>query len=81
MELIQGKIYFIDFEGVQIVGRFFLEGTTNITFYDYLHYWNGYESFKMNKPYCVKSGIKEIREATKPEKMNLIRFELEHNCI
>lgn len=81
MELIQGKIYFIDYGGVQIVGRFFLEGITNITFYNNLHYWNGYENFRMNKPYCVKSGIKEIREATKPEKYNLIRFEIENNCI
>ncbi len=81
MELEQGKIYFIDFDGVQIVGRFFLESTTNYTFYDYLHYWNGYESFKSNKPYCVKHGIKEIRRATMPEKQNLLRFELEHDCI
>lgn len=80
-ELENGKIYFIDYGGTSIIGRFKFDGTTNYTFYDYLHYWNGYETFYKNSPYCVRSGIKEIRAASDSEKMNLVRFEIEHNCI
>lgn len=78
----QGKIYFISYGGnTQIVGRFKESDTTQHIFYDLLHYWNGFESFRQNNPYCVYSGIDEIREASKAEKMSLIRFELENNCI
>lgn len=79
MEL--GKIYFVDYGGTQIVGRFLENLHTEYLFFDLLHYWNGFESFKKNKPYCVHSGIQEIREASDSEKMNLIRFEIEHKCI
>lgn len=78
----QGKIYFLDFGGnTQIVGRYKDSDSCNHNFYDLLHYWNGYESFKYNKEYCVKHGIEEIRRATKAEKHALIRFEIEHDCI
>ena len=77
-----GKIYFLDYGGNnQIVGRFLEDTTTQYIFFDLLHYWNGFETFKQNKPYCVHIGIENMREASKSEKMNLVRFELEHNCI
>lgn len=76
-----GKIYFLDYDGTQIVGRFLSDETTQYIFFDLLHYWNGFESFRMNKPYCVHTGVKNIRPASDAEKMNLVRFEIEHNCI
>ena len=77
----QGKIYHLDYGGVEILGRLKEVEFMDYIFYDLLHYWNGYESFRYNNERCVKSGIKEIRRATQAEKMALIRFELEHNCI
>ena len=76
-----GKIYFIDYGGTTVVGRFLKSEITSYHFFDYLHYWNGFEQFHKNKPYCVHTGIKEIRRASDAEKMNLVRFELEHDCI
>lgn len=76
-----GKIYFLDYGGIKIVGRYLKDETTQYIFYDLLHYWNGYESFRQNKPYCVHTGIENIRPASDAEKMNLVRFEIEHNCI
>jgi hypothetical protein len=81
-EMEQGKIYFISYGGTEIVGRFRDSDTCNHNFYDYLHYWNGYERFQHSgNEYCVKSGIQEIRRASKPEKQALIRFEIEHETI
>ena len=80
----QGKIYFISFgSSTQLVVRYKGEDACNYTFFDYLHYWNSFETFhkRENLNYCVKSGIEEIREATLPEKHALIKFELEHKCI
>tara|TARA_R110000737_G_scaffold245838_1_gene256366 strand:- start:2530 stop:2784 length:255 start_codon:yes stop_codon:yes gene_type:complete len=81
IEMEVGKIYFLDYEGVEIVGRFLKNETTQYIFFDFLHYWSGYEAFRQNKPYCIYSGIKNIRPASDAEKMNLVRFEIEHNCI
>lgn len=81
-ELIQGKIYFLDYgSNTQILGRYKDSDFSNHNFYDLLHYWNGYETFRNGKQYCVKSGIEQLREATKPEKHCLVRFEIENNCI
>ncbi len=79
--LIPGKIYYINYGGTEIVGRFLEQSTCNYVFSDYIHYWNGYETFKKNKPYCILSGIIEVRKATASEKHNLVRFEIEHDCI
>lgn len=83
IELEQGRIYFLSYGGgTQIVGRFKNADACHYNFYDLIHYWNGYESFKYKTPeYCVKNGIEEIRPATLPEKHSLIKFELEYNCI
>ena len=81
IEMEIGKIYFLDYGGTTIIGRFLKNETTNYVFFDYLHYWSGYEGFKKNKPYCVHSGIVDIRPASDAEKMSLVRFEIEHNCI
>lgn len=82
LELEQGKIYFLSYGGnTQVVGRFKETKTTEHVFYDVLHYWNGYETFRKSNQPCVKNGIEIIREASQSEKMSLIRFELEHNCI
>lgn len=77
-----GKIYFISYGGsVQLVAKYKDSDTCNHNFYDLIHYWNGYETFRYNKEYCIKSGITEIREASQAEKMSLVRFEIENNCI
>ena len=82
IEMEQGKIYFVSYGGnTQIIGRFKQTDICDHIFYDVLHYWNGFESFRKNSQPCVKNGIEEIRPASQSEKMNLIRFELEHNCI
>lgn len=80
MEL--GKIYYLDYgSNNQIVGRYLNDDGSQYIFFDLLHYWNGYETFQQNKPYCVRNGVEDMREASKSEKMNLIRFEIEHDCI
>lgn len=78
----QGKIYFISYGGnTQILGRYEKSDICQHFFYDLLHYWNGFESFRYGGQYCVTSGIEEIRPASQAEKMALVRFEIEHNCI
>lgn len=81
-DLEHGKIYYLDYgSNTQIVGRYKDSDCCNHNFYDLLHYWNGSETFRRNKEYCVKSGIKNLRRATKAEKHSLIRYELEYECI
>jgi len=76
-----GKIYFISYGGnTQLVIRYKGLDVTQYFYFDCLHYWNGYETFQ-KEGYCVHSGVEEIRPATKPEKFNLIRFEIEHETI
>ena len=75
-----GKIYMFDYGGTQVIGKFLKENCTQYDLFDCLHYWSGFENFRKNT-YCVKHGIENIREASDSEKMNLIRFEIEHNCI
>lgn len=78
----QGKIYYLDYGGnTQVVGRFKESSSLNHIFYDLLHYWNGYETFKPKNETCVLSGIENIRRATKSEIHNLVKFEIEHGCI
>jgi hypothetical protein len=84
IEMEIGKIYFISFGGnTQIVGRYQNSDGMRYYFYDLLHYWNGSESFHHEEMscYCVKSGIDEIRRASKAEKHALINKELEYDCI
>jgi hypothetical protein len=76
-----GKIYFVDFGGTQILGRYKGDDVCNYFFYDYLHYWAGHESYRSNKPYTVKHGIELIREASAAEKHTLLKFSIEHNTI
>ena len=81
-ELEQGKIYYLDYgSNTQIVGRYKDSDACKHNFYDLLHYWNGYETFKQNNEFCVKSSIENLRKATKAEKHSLIRYELEYDCI
>jgi hypothetical protein len=81
-ELEQGKIYYLDYgSNTQIVGRYKDTDTTQYNFYDLLHYWNGYESFRKGNQYCVKSGIENIRKASKSEIHNLVKHEIENDCI
>lgn len=66
LEMEQGRIYYLDYgNNTQIIGRFKDSDTCNHNFYDLLHYWNGYESFRMKNQYCVKTGIENIRRASK----------------
>lgn len=76
-----GKMYFIDYGGTQIIGRFLKDETTQYIFSDLLHYWNTSENFQKNNPYCVHTGIMTIREASKAEKLMLFSFEIEHNLV
>lgn len=81
-QLEQGKIYFLDYGGnTQVLGRFKELDFSNYYFYDILHYWNGYETFRAGKQHCVKYGIDLIRRATKPEKHTLVKFEIENDLI
>ncbi len=82
VEMEHGKIYYIDYgSNTQVIGKYRDSSTCNHNFYDLLHYWNGYESFRKDAQYCVKSGIENIRPASQSEKMALIRFEIENDCI
>jgi len=78
------KYYYLNYgKQVEIVFRYKDNDACNISFFDYLHYWNGFETFHKigSGNYCVKNGIELIRKATQPEIMSLIRFEIENGCI
>ncbi len=78
----QGKIYYIDYgSNTQIVGRYKNSEFLQHNFYDLLHYWNGYETFRYGNQYCVTSGIENIRRASKSEIHNLVKHEIEYGCI
>lgn len=74
------KVYFISYGNTTLVGRFLHEETCNYFFTAYIHNWNGYEKFH-KAPYCVKSGIEEIRRDSHPEIQSLIRQEIEYGTI
>ena len=77
-----GKIYYLDYgNNTQIIGRFSNETATNYYFYDLLHYWNGYETFRHKDQYCVKSGIENVRRASKAEIHSLVKHEIENDCL
>ena len=78
----QGKIYYLDYgNNTQIIGRYKDTDVCQHNFYDLLHYWNGYESFRHTNQYCVTNGIETIRRASKSEIHNLVKHEIEHGCI
>jgi hypothetical protein len=78
-EMEPGKIYFLRFSGVEIVGRFKNEDVVHYYFYDCLHNWSGYESFRIDT-YTVKN-VDEIREATDTEKQSLLRQSISNKTI
>jgi hypothetical protein len=81
-ELEQGKIYYLDYgNNTQIIGRYKNSDVCEHFFYDLLHYWNGYENFRKGNQYCVKSGIENLRRASKAEIYNLVKFEIENDCL
>ena len=78
----QGKIYYLDYgNNTQIIGRYKYTDNCQHNFYDLLHYFNGYESFRHTNQYCVTDGIETIRRASKSEIHNLVKHEIEHGCI
>lgn len=80
-ELQTGKIYFVAFgENTQLVFRHRDSATTCEHYIAALHYWNGFETFKKDG-YFFHSGITELRSATKPEKHNLLKHEIENGTI
>lgn len=82
IEMQPGKIYYLSYGGTEIVGRYKGDDVCNYFFYDYLHQWAGFETFRHGDSlYCVKSGLVEIREATQTEKQALIRKSIECNSI
>jgi hypothetical protein len=77
-----GKIYYVNYGGMEIVGRYKDTDVCNHLWYDYLKNWSGFESYYYNNNlYTVKHGITEIREATMTEKQALLRKSLEYNTI
>lgn len=61
-EMEMGKIYFISFgANTQLVVRYKCSDTTNHHFFDSIHYWNGFETYRKSicqqANYCLKSGI------------------------
>ena len=81
-DLEQGKIYYLDYgSNTQIVGRYKSSDVCNHFVYDLLHYWNGYETFRKGNQYCVTSGIENLRRASKAEIHNLVKNEIENDCI
>ena len=81
-ELEQGKIYYLDYGGnTQVIGRYKYSDVSKHFFYDLLHYWNGYEAFRKGNQYCVKSGIENLRRASKSEIHNLVKHEIDNDCI
>jgi hypothetical protein len=82
IEMQAGKIYFLKYGGTEIVGRFKEEDVCNYYWYDYLHQWAGYETFRQCAGlHSVKHGVDEMREATQTEKQALLRKSIEHNSI
>ena len=81
-ELEQGKSYYLDYgNNTQIIGRYKNSDVCEHFFYDLLHYWNDYETFRKGNQYCVKSGIENLRRASKAEIHNLVKFEIENDCL
>lgn len=80
IEMMPGKIYYIDYGGTQVIGRYKSSDTCNHYLFEELHYWAGFEAFH-KEPYCVKAGIQSIRDASAAEKHNLLRFAIEHQTI
>lgn len=81
-DLEQGKIYYLDYgSNTQIVGRYKSSDVCNHIFYDLLHYWNGYETFRKGNQYCITSGIENLRRASKAEIHNLVKNEIENGCL
>ena len=77
-----GHIYSISFgENVRLIGRYQGSNCTRHYFFSQLHYWNGYENYFDGGSSCIRSGITEIREATKCEKYSLIRLEIETDTL
>jgi hypothetical protein len=82
-ELEPGRIYFIAYgANTNLVVRYKKQDITQLYFFSELHYWNGSERFNgTGNAYSCRSGITEIREATKPEKHNLFRHETDSNTL
>lgn len=88
-DFVSGKIYVLIFQDkVKIIGRFhFIQFQDSeeckLHFFDYLHYVNGFEVFRSNCVYQVNYDytLEEIRAATIEEKLLLVKFEIENDCI
>ena len=77
-----GHIYSITFcASVQLIVRYKSSNEIEHTFFPCIHYWNGHRSDEGNNPYCVKSGIEDIRPATLCEKHTLFQYETEQNIL
>lgn len=74
-----GKIYYLSFGGTEVVGRFKGEDTVHYYFYDCLHNWSGYETFRIDT-YTVKN-TDGMRIATDTEKQSLLRQSIANKTI
>jgi hypothetical protein len=81
IQMENGKIYYIAFgSNTQIVCRYKEDDSMNHFFYTHLHYWNGFETYRV-KGHCCKSDITELRAASKSEKHNLFNHEVEYGDV
>lgn len=88
-DFVIGKIYSIAYgPNKRIIGRYhFIQfqdsDSCGIHFFDYLHYYDNFEVFRLNCVYQINYNytLEEIRPATTDEKLLLIKFEIENDCI
>lgn len=82
-DLLPNKIYSVTWCSTQIVGRYKevkCNATCQHTFYDCLHYWNSHECFYSDQTVYL-SNADEIREASKAEKLMLVKYEIDNSLI
>jgi hypothetical protein len=78
-KLEKGKVYFIDYDGVcQLIARYHSKDTTKLYLDSEIKIYNCKSVFK-EEEYCVKSGITELRAATKEETAKLVKCEAEND--
>ena len=76
IEMEPGKIYSISYGDAQLIARYKKSDVCNHYIFSGLYYWSGFENYRPSG-HCVKAGITSIRPASRSEKFNLFRFEVD----
>jgi hypothetical protein len=80
--MVPGRIYYGECSpNIKIVGRFLRETITQYIFSDYIQYRDTEEHFSERDIFFVRGDIETLREANYSEKMSLVKYEINHNCI